>query len=119
MARIILVEDDELIRETTKELLEVIGHEVVLSAPRGDNALEAAPGLAAVDLAIIDLSLPDTDGDRLAARLRVIFPDLAVIISSGRRLIPADLDLAPEKLFILQKPYDIDALSLVITQAMA
>jgi len=118
MARIILVEDDELVRETTEELLEVSGHEVVLSAMNGDIALKGAATITDPDLAIVDLSLPDTDGDRLAAVLRERFPGLALIISSGRKVKPDDLDLDPARLCILQKPYDIEALEQAVREVL-
>ena len=112
--RIILIEDDELIRETTVELLELAGHETVAAAASGQEALAAAPALAA-DLAIIDYSLPDMDGDEAATRLREIFPALPIVITSGRRLDHSSLSLAPPVHF-LQKPYDLDTLTTLISK---
>jgi DNA-binding response OmpR family regulator len=42
------------------------------------------------DAAILDYELPDTNGIRLAKRLRNLQPDLPVILFSGREDIPTD-----------------------------
>jgi len=114
MARIILVEDDELIRETTEELLELLGHEVVISVPGGKAAQASIAGVIDPDLAIIDLSLPDIEGDKLAARLVETFPGLGVIISSGRRIRREDFDLGDAPLAVLLKPYNLDSLKMAV-----
>jgi CheY-like chemotaxis protein len=116
MARVILIEDDELIRETTEELVELCGHEVALAAGSAGEALARAAG-AAADLALIDYSLPDMDGGEAARRLREVLPGLAVIITSGRRLDPQSLPNTGGPVSFLQKPYDMDALAAVLERA--
>lgn len=115
--RIILIEDDELIRETTVELLELAGHETVAAAASGGEALDAARGLAA-DLAVVDFSLPDMDGDEAATRLREIFPAIPIIITSGRRFDPGDFSVG-HPVFFLQKPYDLETLETVLKEALS
>jgi CheY-like chemotaxis protein len=80
--RIVLVEDEKELRETTTELLELLGHAVL---PAGD----AASALVllerdAVDVMITDISLPDVSGEVLAARARALRPDLRIIFASGQ-----------------------------------
>jgi len=80
--RIVLVEDERELRETTTELLELLGHTVL---PAGDAA--AALGVldgGAVDVMITDISLPDLSGEVLAARARALRPDLRIIFASGQ-----------------------------------
>jgi len=117
MARIILIEDDDLIRETTVELLALTGHEVAAAAADAGEALEKAAD-AQADLAIIDYSLPDMDGNEAATRLREIFPAIPIIISSGRRFDPDDFS-AGAPIFFLQKPYDLESLEAVLKEALS
>ncbi|MDC8754749.1 response regulator [Erythrobacter sp. sf7] len=60
MMRILIVDDEQSIIDTLRPVLESIGHEV-LAANDGVQAL-AAIGSAVLDLVLLDLGLPDTDG---------------------------------------------------------
>ncbi|MBV9656425.1 MAG: response regulator [Acetobacteraceae bacterium] len=78
--RVLLVEDDALIRKTTADLLADMGCEV-MSAATGQAAIDALQ--TGADLLIADFQLPDMDGCRLAALARQLQPRIAVIIASG------------------------------------
>ena len=81
--RLILVEDEALIRLDISECLRDIGYEVDEAA----SATQAVAILKGTDAAIagvvIDLGLPDRRGDDLAADLRAANPSLPIIIASG------------------------------------
>ena len=101
--RIVLVEDERELRETTTELLELLGHTVL---PAGDAAaaLAVLEG-AAVDVMITDISLPDLSGEVLAARARALRPDLRIIFASGQHpRFPL------EGAQLLLKPFSVDKL---------
>jgi CheY-like chemotaxis protein len=108
--RIVLVEDEPELRETTTELLELLGHTVL---PAGDAA--AALVLLeenAVDVMITDISLPDLSGEVLAARARALRPALRIIFASGQHpRFP--LDGAQ----LLLKPFSVDKLMQALAQA--
>lgn len=101
--RIVLVEDDEALRATTEELLELLGHSVS-SAASGEAAL-ALPCLASSDVLMTDLELPGMSGEELALAARLQAPRLAIVVASGRS---ATTEL--ERSAVLRKPYDIEAL---------
>ena len=81
---ILLVEDDASVRELLKVLLEVEGYDIV-EAKDGLEGLEKA-GSANPDLMILDLMMPEIDGERVLARLRSepATQRLPVIVLSGR-----------------------------------
>ncbi|HEV8550176.1 MAG TPA: response regulator [Polyangiaceae bacterium] len=62
------MEDDDDAREVLGELIDSMGHEA-LSAATADEAVEHA-GREPLDVALIDLGLPGTDGYEAARRLR-------------------------------------------------
>ena len=65
---IVLVEDSDDIRESMKDLLSGLGHEVNVAGDGGDGAeliLRVEP-----DVAIVDVGLPVLDGYQVAARVR-------------------------------------------------
>ncbi|MEO8296583.1 MAG: response regulator [Burkholderiales bacterium] len=72
--RVLLVEDDRALRTTLRDALVVEGYEVLTAASLSEGlALLAHAGLTAgrpVDLVILDLGLPDGDGEQLLAELR-------------------------------------------------
>jgi len=80
-ARVLVVDDDELIRSLFKETLEEQGHKVVV-------ANNSTQGIEYVkqwdfDLVFLDLKLPDMDGAELLEQLRSIKPKLPVTIITG------------------------------------
>lgn len=107
--RVLLVEDDPLVRMTTADLLADLGHEV-LQAASAAAAMEMLQSPA--DLLITDYGLPDTNGLVLAARLRERYPGLPVVIATGQQAIPV-----PDVIW-LEKPYDQAALRRAIAEAM-
>lgn len=81
---ILLVEDDPSVRELLKVLLEVEGYDIV-EATDGLDGLEKA-GALHPDLMILDLMMPEVDGERVISRLRSEpgTRRLPVIVVSGR-----------------------------------
>jgi CheY-like chemotaxis protein len=82
-ARILLVEDEVLIQMLAVELLEDLGLKVATagSAAEAKSLLRSMKG--EIDAAIIDVGLPDAQGDVLVSELRAIYPALRIVIASG------------------------------------
>mgnify|MGYP005842325695 CR=1 FL=1 len=104
-----MIEDDELIQSTTNELLEISGHSVI-SALNGNEALEIIEKQAdAIDLILLDLSLPDMDGVELIPTLAEKAPNAHIVISSGK-ILDEELNSYLSRYQVkgvLQKPYDL------------
>ena len=81
---ILLVDDDEAVRDTIGHELVVLGYRVVEAAdgPEALRVAEELPGRQ-IDLLLTDVVMPEMDGCTLAARLRERQPGLKVIFSSG------------------------------------
>ena len=77
---ILLVEDNAAYVENLREIISELGHEV-RSAASCAQALTAARGW--VDVALVDLMLPDGDGTTLATQLKDASPDCEVILLTG------------------------------------
>ncbi|ALE73586.1 chemotaxis protein CheY [Pseudonocardia sp. EC080625-04] len=80
--RVLVVEDDPTIGDVLVGALSEQGYDVV-SAPDGGTALAAADRQP-VDLALLDLGLPDLDGNEVCRRLRDRCPEAIVIILTAR-----------------------------------
>ncbi len=66
---ILVVDDDELIRESMIPMLEIMGHSAQ-AAPGGLEALELMGAGLAVDLVILDMNMPGMNGLETLARIR-------------------------------------------------
>jgi len=76
-ARIVIAEDEAIIRMDLREMLEEEGYEVVGEATDGDDALRLAEELRP-DLVILDIVMPQTDG--LAAAEHIVEQELAAVL---------------------------------------
>jgi CheY-like chemotaxis protein len=82
-ATILLVEDEPLLREMTREDLEDLGY-VAICAGDCEDAWPKLKAERTIELLITDIRMPgDCDGWELARRARALRPDLAVIYISG------------------------------------
>lgn len=81
MSRILVVDDEVYIIKTLASILQDEGH-LVFPAETGDEAVKFLASNE-VDLVILDVWLPDSDGLDLLERIKKIYPDLAIIMISG------------------------------------
>ncbi|MBI2569759.1 MAG: response regulator [Candidatus Schekmanbacteria bacterium] len=80
--RILLVEDDDDVRETLQMMLRVLGYEVA-TAGNGGEALASFGAGPRVHAVVTDLVMPVMDGITLAESLRIRAPDLPIIVMTG------------------------------------
>lgn len=81
MARILLVDDEPLLRETLKTALQGVGH-IVAPASNGDAALKMLAA-ASFDVIVTDVLMPETDGLEMIMRIRKQSNNVRVIAMSG------------------------------------
>ena len=80
---IMLVDDDEAIRDLGRELLIRHGYRV-LTADTGESALELYKEFGSdIDLLVLDISMPGMGGQKCLEKLQAINPEIKVVISSG------------------------------------
>jgi len=86
--RVVIAEDEAIIRLDLKEILESEGYEVVGETGRGDEAIELV-GTMQPDLAILDVKMPGLDGIEAARRITSEHRTPALILTafSQRNLI--------------------------------
>ncbi|HJP98639.1 MAG TPA: response regulator [Rhodanobacteraceae bacterium] len=115
--RILLVEDEELLREFAAESLREEGFDVQ-AVGDGDAGLEVLQSNAPLDLLLSDIRLPGASGYELAEAGRTLRPGLKMILMTGYApRLPTTLELAVH--CVLQKPFGIAALTGVISAALA
>ena len=119
MGKILLVEDEIIILDTTKELLELVGHQV-FAVSTGNGMLGVlADQNGEIDLVLLDLTLPDMNGIDLLPKLSEEYPSLKVIICSGA--LPDELDFENQPIVksVLNKPFELRELRESIDRALS
>ena len=105
MARVLLIEDEAIVRQVIEDALERNGYEV-LSCPDAEPALKTLD-FARIDLIVTDLSMP-TRGEELIYTLRSSGINLPIIILSG---LVREQDYIPLQSLganrILPKPFEV------------
>jgi PAS domain S-box-containing protein len=120
-AKILLVEDERLIRELISEYLEGCGYEVLAAEqPRRVIDMLEAGELERVDLVISDVLLPGMTGTDLVQILRRRIPQARLLLMSG---FPGHLPIDQLQLDagtpFLEKPFTMDALVALVRRVLA
>jgi len=112
--RVLLVEDDDLIRMNTTDILLEGGHMVVEAA----NATQAIDLIDRedIDVLVTDVGLPDMSGADLSVLIKERKPSVGVVFATGDNFLPSN---APAGSVLLCKPYTESDVRLAIVQAMS
>lgn len=109
---ILLVDDEELIREVSREMLEAVGYNV-LSAGSGKEAVNVyKKHQDTIDLVVLDLIMPEMGGGQVYDRLKEINPGVKVLLSSGYSINEEAMSIMKRGCDgFIQKPFRIINLS--------
>ena len=111
---VMLVEDEQLVRDLAAEALETLGYRV-LQAPDGEAALRVLRSAGRVDLLVTDVGLPGMNGRQLADAARERRPGLKVLFITGyaHTAAPdgASADALEPGMALIGKPFALDALA--------
>jgi DNA-binding NtrC family response regulator len=117
-ARVLVVDDEKLIRWSVAERLQRDGYEV-LSAETGEQALDLLSGMPP-DLMLLDVRLPGMDGVQTLQRALAIHPDLAVLMMSAHSTVDIAVDAMKHgAVDFLVKPFPFQALDAAVERAIA
>lgn len=104
---VLLIDDDELIRESVGMLVEALGHAIAFSSS-GEEALKLIEDGHNPDVIILDMNMPGWGGKGTLPRLRALRADVPVLLATGRADQEAlDLVAAFPFVTLLAKPFGI------------
>jgi len=114
--KILMVDDEEQFRATTKKLLNRRGFETIV-AGSGEEAIEKLDQKP--DVVILDIKMPGMDGHQALREIKERIPDLPVIMLTGHGAEPSAKESLNKGAFdYLLKPCDMDLLTAKITEAV-
>jgi PAS domain S-box-containing protein len=109
---VLLVEDEEVVRNLSKEILETYGYSVLVAANGREGLSLGKEFQGPIDLVITDVIMPLMSGPEMAEGLRISRPDTRVLFMSG---FTDDAivhhGVLDENVFFLQKPFSPEALA--------
>jgi PAS domain S-box-containing protein len=117
--RILFVDDEEIVVRSMQPMLERLGYTVsgAVTALEALDLFQEDPG--AFDLVITDQTMPSMTGDKLAAAMLAIRPDIPVILSTGfSEVLREDEAKAGGIKDIILKPYSISEIAARIRKAL-
>jgi two-component system cell cycle sensor histidine kinase/response regulator CckA len=117
---ILLVDDEEVIIEVTRDILEITGYQV-LTASTGREAVDRyRMDKDHIDVVILDMMMPGIGGGEVLEELKILNPSIKVILSSGYGLnSEAKKIMSRGVQSFLQKPFRIDQLLKKITDVLS
>ena len=114
--RVLVVDDEQLVRWALAERLRDAGHEVV-EAATGAAALEQAEQGA--DLVLLDYRLPDVDGVTILKKLRELDPDTPVMMLTAHTHVDTVVEAVKAGAFdYATKPFDLEEVILRVSRAL-
>jgi two-component system chemotaxis response regulator CheY len=117
MAHILVVDDSNLSRKTSRRILEAAGHQVA----------DVSDGLAALEyyaltrptLVLLDVTMPDMDGFEVLRQLRAMDPDARVVMATADiQSSTRDIALAEGAAGFVPKPLTADAVLKAVSLAL-
>jgi PAS domain S-box-containing protein len=115
---ILLVEDEERLREVGAEILQSLGYQV-LTAANGKQALDAYRSAASIDLIITDVVMPTMGGVELIQELIKIDPHVKALAITGYTLTVDKRELKEAGIIdVVTKPFDAATLGSIISRVL-
>ena len=117
-ARILVVDDEKLIRWSISERLQRDGYQVE-SAESGEEALEKLGGTPP-DVMLLDVKLTGIDGVQTLQRALALHPDLSVLMMSAHSTVDVAVEAMKHgAIDFLVKPFQLNALAAAVERALA
>jgi CheY-like chemotaxis protein len=115
---IMVVDDEDVIRNMVKDFLTDKGYEVILASDGAEAIERFQQACGQVDLALLDMMLPGIGGMEVFKELRQVNPRIKAILSSGYNQDILEDDLDENAVSFLQKPFRITELIQKIEELM-
>jgi DNA-binding NtrC family response regulator len=116
--RILIIDDEEIIRESGRRVLEPAGYEVQTAKAGGEGLQLLDAGT--VDLVLTDLKMPDIDGIEVLIKIKENWPDTEVIIMTGYGTVNTAVKAMKMGVFdYIEKPFSPDDLLSLVARALS
>ena len=116
-AIVLIVDDEEIVRETLMNFMDVLGYQSVAVATGEEAVVEMRK--TAYDLVLTDLFLPGMDGIDVVREIKAINANAVVVVMTAHGSIQAAIDSIREGAYdFISKPFDIETIRLRMSNAL-
>lgn len=117
--RLLVVDDESLVRTTAAEMLRTLGYEVLLASDGEEGVRFFGEEFDRIDGVLLDLIMPGMDGRACAEALQKIDPDVPIVLCSGwgYEALADDLERGGFA-GLVRKPYKLSELARAVEQAL-
>jgi len=115
--KILVVDDEKVIREGCREVLTLEGFEVVV-AENGEQGLEMIEKVH-FDVVLLDLMMPGISGFDVLSHIKALHPDTSIIVITGYATVEHSIEAMKSGAFdFIPKPFSPDQLRVVVSKAI-
>lgn len=115
--RILVIDDEEIIRNLLTDVLSDAGHEVIaLASP--EEAMEKVKEMP-FEVVITDLKMPGMDGIEVLRKIKKVDSDISVIVVTGYSTVETAVDAMREGAYdYINKPFNAEEIKIVVSKAI-
>ena len=118
--RMMVVDDEAIVRSYSKTLFEMHGHHVDTFATASEAIAFYRHNYAEIDLVLLDMIMPHMDGQQLFAELKQINPDIKAMLATGYSVESKVQEIVEDGILdCLKKPFTYDQLQRKITDMLS
>ena len=115
--RVLVIDDEEVMRDSCSQVLSKVGHEVA-TAGNGEEGLSRIHA-ESFDLVLLDLRMPGIDGMEVLKKLQELNPETAVVVITGHATVESAVEAMKLGAYdFLPKPFTPDTLRAVAARAL-
>ena len=115
--RILLVEDEDMVRAVAERALTRQGYTVVTAAD-GDEGVEEVRKNPDFDLVVSDVVMPSMDGPAMAREIRQLAPGLPVLFMSGYAEEQLRREIDIEQMHFIAKPFSVQQIAAKVAEVL-
>ena len=116
---ILLIDDEKVVRKVGKEILNELGYKSLIASSGKEGLKLFKENIDDIKLIILDMIMPDMDGEATYKELKKINPDIKIIVASGySQNGTAEKIVKKEQSVFVQKPFQIKDLSEAIRKIL-
>jgi len=117
MSKILIIDDDKNLRETLSDILELKGYDTIIAINGADGIAKASD--EEIDVALIDLSLPDLSGMEVLKKIKNDHPLIEAIVLTGNASLSSAIESTNKGVIsYIEKPCNTDDLLFHISHAI-
>jgi sodium-dependent dicarboxylate transporter 2/3/5 len=119
MPKVLLIDDEDLFRESLAKRLNLRGYKTI-DLGKGEDAVKVAKCDPDIDVVILDRKMPGISGEQVLREIKEFRPEVPVIFLTGHSSIDSAMEVGRlEAYAYLEKPCDFDQLIEVVDRARA